>query len=50
MLFIINAISTDFLMAPVYILGSVMISAVGAFGYVLGTKDLKIIPKKSDEK
>ncbi len=50
MLFIKNALTSDWVIAPVYVLGSVMISAVGAFGYVLGSKDLKIIPKKSDKK
>lgn len=34
----------------VYILGSLIISAVGAFGYVLGTKDITIIPKKANAK
>ncbi len=34
----------------VYILGSLIISAAGAFGYVLGTKDITIIPKKNKSK
>ncbi|MBQ8836999.1 MAG: hypothetical protein IJ002_05795 [Clostridia bacterium] len=36
--------------ALVYIAGSLIICAVGAFGYVLGTKDLTIIPKKANTK
>lgn len=47
MLFVKNTLNTDIVIAPVYIAGSVIISAVGAFGYVLGTKDLTIIPKKN---
>lgn len=39
-----------FVPAAVYILGSVVISAVSAFGYVLGTKDLTIVPKKNNTK
>ncbi len=50
MLYIKNALSTELVIAPVYILGSIIISAIGAFGYVLGTKDLKIIPTKKSEK
>ena len=50
MLFIKNTAGTDAFIAPVYILGSVLISAIGAFGYVLGTKDLTIVPKKANNK
>lgn len=47
MLFVKNTFNTDMVIAPIYILGSLIISLVGAFGYVLGTKDLTIIPKKN---
>ena len=50
MLFVKNAFSTDVFIAPIYIIGSVIISAIGAFGYVLGTKDLTIVPKKANNK
>ena len=36
--------------ASVYIIASLFISGVGAFGYALGTKDLTIIPKKANVK
>ncbi len=49
MLFVKNTLGTDIVIAPMYILGSVVISLVGAFGYVLGTKDLRIIPKKAQK-
>ncbi len=41
---------TPFVVAAVYILGSVFIAFVGMFGYVLGTKDMTIIPKKTNTK
>ncbi|MBE6679348.1 MAG: hypothetical protein E7598_02370 [Ruminococcaceae bacterium] len=50
MLFVKNALANDIVIAPIYILGSVIVSAVGAFGYVLGSKDMRIIPKKTEKK
>lgn len=39
-----------FTVAAVYVVGSLIVSAVSAFGYVLGTKDITIIPKKANNK
>jgi len=39
-----------FWFAFLYIFGSFLISAVSALGYTLGTKEIRIIPKKNTEK
>lgn len=41
---------TPYMIAGTYIIGSLIVSAVSAFGYVLGTKDITIIPKKANAK
>lgn len=42
--------ATPLVVAAVYILGSLFISVFGMFGYILGTKDITIIPRKSKGK
>lgn len=41
---------TPYMIAGTYIIGSLLVSVVSAFGYVLGSKDITIIPKKSTAK
>ncbi|MBQ6893418.1 MAG: hypothetical protein IJN48_04355 [Clostridia bacterium] len=45
-----GSILTPYIVASVYVLGSIIISAIGTLGYVLGTKDITIIPKKQTTK
>ena len=42
--------ATPFVVAGVYILGSLITSVSGMLGYILGTKDITIIPKKNNTK
>lgn len=49
-IFLRHKIESDVLIALVYLLGSLFISAVSALGYLAGTKDIRIIPQKSHVK
>lgn len=50
MLFVKNTFTTDLFVAPIYIFGSLIISMVSALGYMLGTKEFRIIPQKKTQK
>lgn len=45
-----GSLLTPYIVGAVYIIGSLIIACVGAFGYVLGCKDLTIVPKKPNTK
>lgn len=45
-----GSLVTPYVVGAVYILGSLIISGVGTFGYVLGCKDMTIVPKKTNTK
>ena len=49
-MFVRKATEANVLVALIYILGSVAISFVSAFGYFMGTKEMRIFPAKNTQK
>ncbi len=49
-MFVRKVLELEMLVGPIYILGSVLLSAVAAFGYRMGSKEQRILPQKSAQK
>ena len=49
-MFVRKVFSLGVLVGPLYILGSVFISAIAAYGYFMGSKDLTILPRRPAQK